>query len=153
MELYRLNKFQTASFKVTSLFYEIIKIISFKIIESQWQVGWAWGGGNTHPLSYKPEIWLRYFYTYHHGWELKIRLWDYMNKIQGDPQNMRLQWWLWTIKVSSESLWKDGDDRFTTVPLKALSNQVWIRYQCFCLFKLFVFICGFYAFHLRITCL
>ena len=44
MELYRLNKFQTASFKVTSLFYEIIKIISFKIIESQWQVGWAWGG-------------------------------------------------------------------------------------------------------------
>ena len=39
----------------------------------------------------------------------------------------------------------DGNARFTTVPWKALSIQVWIRYQCFCLFKQFIFSCGFSA--------
>jgi len=34
---------------------------------------------------------------------------------------------------------------FTTVPLKALSDQVWSRYQYFCFFKLFNLICGFFA--------
>ena len=33
--------------------------------------------------------------------------------------------------------------RFTAVPLKALSDQVFIRYPCFCFFKLLIFNCGF----------
>ena len=32
----------------------------------------------------------------------------------------------------------DGNARFTTVPWKALSIQVWIRYHCFCLFSFVV---------------
>ena len=37
----------------------------------------------------------------------------------------------------------------TTVPFKALSDQVWIRYLCFCFFKVFFFICGFSS---NVTC-
>ena len=37
----------------------------------------------------------------------------------------------------------NGSVRITTIPLKALSDQVWIRYPCFCFFKLFIFIWGF----------
>ena len=44
--------------------------------------------------------------------------------------------------LSHVSPWKDGNTRFTTVPL-VLPDQVWIRYQCFCFSKLFIFICGF----------
>ena len=35
--------------------------------------------------------------------------------------------------------------RITTLPLKPLSDQIWIRYSCFSSFKLFNFICGFSA--------
>ena len=45
--------------------------------------------------------------------------------------------------ISSDPLGKDNNARFTTVPLKALSDQVWIGYPCFCFYKLFIFICGF----------
>ena len=38
---------------------------------------------------------------------------------------------------------KYGKPRFTEVPLKALSDQVWIRDKCLCFFKLFIFICFF----------
>ena len=34
---------------------------------------------------------------------------------------------------------KDGNVWFTTVALKAWSDKVWIRYQCFCLSQLFFF--------------
>ena len=44
--------------------------------------------------------------------------------------------------ISSDPQCKVGDAWFTTVPLKALSDQVWIRYSCFCFFELFIFICG-----------
>ena len=40
---------------------------------------------------------------------------------------------------------KNDNVRFTTVPLQALSDQVSIRCQCFCFFKLFIFIYGFSA--------
>ena len=36
-----------------------------------------------------------------------------------------------------------------TEPLKGLSDQVGVRYQCFCLLKLFNFNCGFIA---KVTC-
>ena len=39
--------------------------------------------------------------------------------------------------------WSSASAWFTTVPLKTLSDQVWIRYQGFCLFKLFIFNCSF----------
>ena len=44
---------------------------------------------------------------------------------------------------------KDGNVRFITIPLKAFSDHVCIGYQCFCFFKLFVFICGFFG---KVTC-
>ena len=44
---------------------------------------------------------------------------------------------------------KDDNAWFTTVPLKALSDQVWIRYQCFCFVESFIFICGFPT---QVTC-
>ena len=47
------------------------------------------------------------------------------------------------LLISGDPLCKDGNARFTTVPSKALSDQVWIRYQCFCFFNLFIVICGF----------
>ena len=53
------------------------------------------------------------------------------------------------VTVISSDLPSDGDARFTTVPLKSLSDQVWIIYQCFCLLKLFIVICGFSA---KVTC-
>ena len=63
----------------------------------------------------------------------------------------------WTVVVvSSYPPWKDGNARFTAVPLKALSDQVWIRYRCFSFFKLFFFIFGFSTrkrLALRIPCL
>ena len=51
--------------------------------------------------------------------------------------------------ISSDPQCKVGDAWFTMVPLKALSDQVWIRYSCFCFFELFIFICGFSA---KVTC-
>ena len=48
--------------------------------------------------------------------------------------------------ISSDPPCKDGNARFTTVLLKALSDQVWIRYACFCVIKLFYF-------HLRFLCI
>ena len=47
--------------------------------------------------------------------------------------------------ISSDPSCKDGNARFTTIPLKPLSDQVFVRYQCFGFFKLFIFICGFSA--------
>ena len=47
--------------------------------------------------------------------------------------------------LSNNPLCKNGNARFTTVPLKALSGQFWIRYSWFCFFKLFIFLCGFYV--------
>ena len=44
---------------------------------------------------------------------------------------------------------KDGNARFTTVHIKALSDQAWIRFPCFYFFKLIVSICGFSA---KVTC-
>ena len=38
--------------------------------------------------------------------------------------------------ILSDPPCKDANARFTTVPLKALSDQVWIRYSCFFLFFL-----------------
>ena len=40
--------------------------------------------------------------------------------------------------------------RFSAVPFKALSDQVWIRYLCFCDWKLYIFNCGFFK---HISCL
>ena len=40
---------------------------------------------------------------------------------------------------------KDGNAPCTTVLSKGLSDQVWIRYQCFCFLELFIFIWGFSA--------
>ena len=38
----------------------------------------------------------------------------------------------WTVSVIlSDPLCKDGNVRFTTIPLEALSDHVWIRYPCF----------------------
>ena len=51
--------------------------------------------------------------------------------------------------ISSHPPWKDGNARFTTVTLKASSVQEWIRYPCFCFFKLFIFICDF---SVKVTC-
>ena len=49
---------------------------------------------------------------------------------------------IWHLNVdSSDTLGKDGNARFTTVPLKALSNQVWIRCQCLEFWKLIIFNC------------
>ena len=47
------------------------------------------------------------------------------------------------------SLVSSDNVRFTTVPLKALSDQVWIRFQCFCFYKLFDFTCCISA---KVTC-
>ena len=46
--------------------------------------------------------------------------------------------------ISSNPCCKDGNVRFTTVSLKALSNQVWIRNRCY-----FFFNCGFST---EVTC-
>lgn len=43
------------------------------------------------------------------------------------------------------NLYKNGNVRFTIVPLKAFSDQVWTRYPCFCFLKLFICISGFSA--------
>ena len=40
---------------------------------------------------------------------------------------------------------RDGNDLFTIVTFKPLSDQVCIGYQCLCLFKQFIFNCGFSA--------
>ena len=42
--------------------------------------------------------------------------------------------------ILSETLCKDGNGRFTTVTLKALSVQVWIRYLCLKLYYLVFFL-------------
>ena len=47
--------------------------------------------------------------------------------------------------LSSDLPCKDDNARFTTVPLKASCKQLWIRYACFCLFKLFFSFFGFSA--------
>ena len=54
------------------------------------------------------------------------------------------QTWLKKKDVtSSEPPCKDGNTRFTAVPLKVLSDQVWTRYQCFCFVKLFILLAVF----------
>ena len=44
--------------------------------------------------------------------------------------------------MSSDPSYKDGNDRFTRVFWKAFNDPVWIRYQCFCLLKLFIWFDG-----------
>ena len=51
--------------------------------------------------------------------------------------------------VQHYPLFKVGNARFTTVPLKTCSHQLWVRYACFCLFKLCFLICGFFV---KVTC-
>ena len=52
--------------------------------------------------------------------------------------------------ISSDPPCKDDNARFTTVPLKALSDQVYrIRYQCLKFQKLIIFNCGFSS---KVTC-
>ena len=51
-----------------------------------------------------------------------------LKKVNLNQNLFFMQTWLWAYA------------RFTTVLLKALSNQVLIRYQYFCFFKLFIFI-------------
>ena len=46
--------------------------------------------------------------------------------------------------ISSDPSCTDGNARFTTVPFKALSDQVWIRYQCLQFRKLIILNCGFF---------
>ena len=41
--------------------------------------------------------------------------------------------------TSSDPQCVDGNTRFTRVPLEAFSDQVWIRYQCFCFWSTFRF--------------
>ena len=41
--------------------------------------------------------------------------------------------------ISSYPQFSDENSGFTTLPSKALSGQVWFRYQCFCFLKLFIF--------------
>ena len=60
----------------------------------------------------------------------------------------------WTLKgtesvISSDPPCQDGYARFTTVLLKALSAQVWIRNLCFSFFKILIFICDFFTY---VTC-
>ena len=43
--------------------------------------------------------------------------------------------------ISNDPPCKEGNVRFTTVPLKGLSNKAWIRNSCFCFFKLLISIC------------
>ena len=50
---------------------------------------------------------------------------------------------MFTCVNTSNPPCEDGIPQCKTVPLKALSDQVKIKYSCFCLFKLFIFICGF----------
>ena len=50
--------------------------------------------------------------------------------------------------ISSNPLCKNGNARFTNLPLKALSDQVWNRYSCFGSSKL-ICSCGFSA---KVTC-
>ena len=50
---------------------------------------------------------------------------------------------------SCDSPCKDDNARFTTVPFKALSDQVRIIYQCFCFIELFIFI---YGFSVKVNC-
>ena len=55
-----------------------------------------------------------------------------------------------TVSVTSSGHpCKIGNVRFTTVSLKALSDQVWKRYHCFYFFKSVHFICGFSG---KVTC-
>ena len=62
--------------------------------------------------------------------------------------NIGIKWmfnlrdWMCTFKWPSIA--KMANARFTIVPLKASSNQVWIRCSCFCFFNLLIFICDFY---------
>ena len=51
--------------------------------------------------------------------------------------------------VLTDSSYKDDNARFTTVPLKALADQLWIRYQCLSFRKLIIFNCRFYT---KVTC-
>ena len=47
-----------------------------------------------------------------------------------------------TVRViSSDPACKDGIARFTTEPLKALFDQVNIKYPCVCFLKRFIYIC------------
>ena len=47
-----------------------------------------------------------------------------------------------TVRViSNDSLCKDGSVRFTTVLIKSLSDQVWIRYHCLIVNNLQIGIC------------
>ena len=55
-----------------------------------------------------------------------------------------------TVRViSSDPQCKDDNARFTTVPLEAFSDQVFIRYLCFVSLKVIIFIFGFYV---KVTC-
>jgi len=47
--------------------------------------------------------------------------------------------------ISSDPLCTHGNARFRTVPFKALPVQVWLRYPCFCFFKLFISVSDFSA--------
>ena len=44
--------------------------------------------------------------------------------------------------ISNDPLCNNGIFQFTTVSLKALCDQVWIKYQCFCFIKLFTSFVG-----------
>jgi len=73
---------------------------------------------------------------------LDQRIWDY------DFHNNLLVKGTGSL-ISSDPPCKNGNTRFTTVPLKALSDQVWKRYSFFCIFKLFIFI---WCFSEKVTC-
>ena len=45
--------------------------------------------------------------------------------------------------ILSDPPCKDDNVRFKRITLKALSDQVWTRYQCLCFWKLILFTCGF----------
>ena len=47
--------------------------------------------------------------------------------------------------ISSDPPCNDGYARFTTAPLKAFPDQVWIIHSCLCIFKLIIFTCSFSA--------
>ena len=51
--------------------------------------------------------------------------------------------------ISCDPSCKDDNFWFTMVPFKAMSDQVWIRYQCFCFLKRSIFMYGFSA---KVTC-
>ena len=54
--------------------------------------------------------------------------------------------------MSSDPPWKDGNVWITTIPLKALSDQVWIEYKWFLFFYFENWLFSIWDFCIKVTC-